>query len=213
MAWPASAEAAGAAGAAFSEHAPDQDGDTDLTLDAVADLPLAAPVIADVDVVLDPVEHLLGTDIDVDLDAVVDLDQAITSADSLLGNLDSPQTADTASTGDTDLSLHLDAFDQITGDVDINLDIIEQLLATDIDVDVGFGLDLGNFGALAGTDGGLSGGNVTLSELLTLDSSTSGGLASNTLDASTSTVTTSTTSAITTLTQSLTSKLGGGLFG
>ena len=147
-----------------------------------------APVIADVDVILDPVEDLLGTDIDVDLDAVADLDEAIAAADSLLGNLVSSQTADTASTGDTDLSLHLDAFDQVTGDVDINLDIIEQLLATDIDVDVGFGLDLGNFDTLAATDSGLSGGNLTLSELLTLDSGTSGGIVTNTLDASTSTV-------------------------
>ncbi|KPF42758.1 hypothetical protein, partial [Rhizobium sp. AAP43] len=195
---------------------PNQTGDTDLTLDATADLPLVAPIIADVDVNLDPVEDLLGTDIDVDLDAVADLDQAIAAADSLLGSLDTAHPADTTSTGDTDLSLHLDAFGQITGDVDINLDVIEQLLATDIDVDVGFGLDLGNFDTLAGTDSGLSGGNLTLSELLTLDSGTSSGLVTNTLDASTSSVsavTTSTTSTLTSLTQSLTGKFGGGLFG
>ena len=137
-----------AAEAGLLGGAPDQAGDTDLSLGAVADLPLVAPVIADVDVILDPVEDLLGTDIDVDLDAVADLDGVTGTVGDIVGGLGGTSSSlldgltgigggsgsgllggapDQA--GDTDLSLgavaDLPLVPPVIADVDVNLDPVE----------------------------------------------------------------------------------------
>ena len=200
--------------------APNQAGDTDLTVDVVTDL-IGTPILADLDVGLDPVENLLGTDIDIDLDAVVDLGGTLASIGGLGDNLNLSPLSDGAD-DDISLELALDVpgldplLDDLTAGFDIDVDAIEQLLDTDIDLDLDFGIDIGGFESVISGGGASPGGNMTLNELMTFDTGSTASVLGSTLDVTTATlatVTSSTTNVISSVTQSFTAKFGGGLFG
>ena len=189
-------------------------------MDVVTDL-IGTPILADLDVGLDPVENLLGTDIDIDLDAVVDLGGTLASIGGLGDNLNLSPLSDGAD-DDISLELALDVpgldplLDDLTAGFDIDVDAIEQLLDTDIDLDLDFGIDIGGFESVISGGGASPGGNMTLNELMTFDTGSTASVLGSTLDVTTATlatVTSSTTNVISSVTQSFTAKFGGGLFG
>ncbi|WP_157043276.1 beta strand repeat-containing protein [Rhodopseudomonas palustris] len=153
--------------------------DTDLNLSLGAtNVPLLNTLGAAVAVPLDPVESLLGRDIDIDLGAAIDLapvTAAVASLGDVVGNLlgggNLPTTAPAGpSTPDTDLNVALGAtnvplLNTLGTAVAVPLDPVESLLGRDIDIDLAAAIDLApvnatvaNVGDVVGSLGNLLGG-------------------------------------------------------
>lgn len=120
--------------------------DNDLSLDGALGAFGENPVVPDLDVVLDPVEQLLGGDIDVAGNAGLDL----------LGDSETDNNA-----GDTDIDIDLDIdalnIDLVDTDLDIPLDPVEDILG-DIDLNVGDAISLLDSQPAAGGLGDILGG-------------------------------------------------------
>lgn len=101
-----------------------QAGDTDILLDTGLDIPGAELVDNATEILLDPVENILG-DIDITGDT----------------NIDLLNPGDFASAGDTDLSLGIDIIDAGLPPIEVNLDLVESIVG-DIDLDLDVSSDI-----------------------------------------------------------------------
>ncbi len=99
-------------------------GDTDILLDTGLDIPGAELVYNATEILLDPVENILG-DIDITGDTAIDL----------------LNPGDFAAAGDTDLSLAIDIIDAGLPPIDVNLDAVESIVG-DIDLDLDISTDI-----------------------------------------------------------------------
>ncbi|MGV3510472.1 MAG: hypothetical protein ACO1OX_00575 [Novosphingobium sp.] len=106
--------------------------DEDVTVDLGLTEPLIGETLVEADVTLDPVENLLGTDIDVPVVAELDASAVLPSPPS---------------GADEDVTVDLGLTEPLTGGTlvgaDVTLDPVENLLGTDIDVPVVAELDAG----------------------------------------------------------------------
>jgi hypothetical protein len=141
--------------------------DSDLTASLGAtNVPVLDTLGATAAVTLDPVETLLGRDIDIDLGAAVDLAPVVNVGNTLgglVGNLaggtfgSSPQDTDlTASLGATNVPV----LDTLGATAAVTLDPVESLLGRDIDIDLGAAVDLAPVVNVGSTLGGLVGNLV-----------------------------------------------------
>ncbi|WP_157681698.1 hypothetical protein [Bradyrhizobium sp. ORS 285] len=138
--------------------------DTDLTIAAqLLDVPVVGDLSAAAAVTLDPVEALLGRDIDIDVGAVVNaapvtgaLNGVTDSVGTVLGGLTGTPAGQ--SPQDTDLTIAAQLLNvPVVGDLGaaaaVTLDPVEALLGRDIDIDI----DVGAVANLAPVTGALNG--------------------------------------------------------